>query len=345
MNNFLYLDYPSWIHPEIIPGVGFLRWYGLMYVFAFGVAYLVLYKQFKGGALDSPDRKATSDEILSFISTGFIFLLIGARIFACLVYTPSGKYLKEPWLMFWPFENINGKLVFTGLSGMSYHGGVIGGVVGMIVWCALHKRPFFKWCDTMVVAIPAGYAFGRLGNFLNGELYGRLTTVPWGMVFPAAPRYSASQPWVKEFCDSIGMAIPKNGIVNLPRHPSQLYEMLFEGIILFVILWFLRRKKPFDGFLSSIYLIGYGVFRFVIEYFRMPDEDMGFRVGDKMADINNNASLLNLSMGQILCFIMIVCGIGLMLFCYFYSKKHPERDSVKSSNKTKIVKNKQKNKK
>lgn len=330
MTSFLFVNYPEWIHPEIIPGVGFLRWYGLMYVFAFGFAYMILNKQYKEGALNSPDYKITSDDVLSFIATGFIFLLLGARIFACLVYNPDGKYLKAPWLIFWPFDGIGKGMKFTGLAGMSYHGGVIGGMIGMAVWCAKHKKPLLKWSDVMAVAIPCGYTFGRIGNFLNGELYGRLTKMPWGMTFPDAPRYSANIPWVQEFADSIGMNIPSSGLVNLPRHPSQLYEAFFEGIVLFLILWFLRKKKPFDGFISSLYLIGYGFFRFIIEYFRMPDEDMGFKLGDKMADINNNVSLLNISTGQILCFIMIVGGIGLMIFSYFYSKKKSPQQSTET---------------
>ena len=221
--NLFYINYPSWIHPEIFPGIpflGILRWYGLMYVFAFGTAYFVLKKIFKEGALDSIDRKTTEDDLASFIITGIIFLLIGARVFSTLVYDTSGKYLEKPWLIFWPFDE-SGR--FTGLAGMSYHGGAIGGTLGMLVWCKTHKRPFLKWADAMCTAIPLGYTFGRLGNFLNGELYGRITKMPWGMIFPYAEKFSASLKWVKNFANEIGMQIPESGLVNLPRHPSQLY--------------------------------------------------------------------------------------------------------------------------
>ena len=319
--SFLYLNYPSWIHHEIIPGVGFLRWYGLMYVFAFGFAYWILTKLFKEGALDSPKKKATEDEVLSFIATGIIFLLIGARVFACLVYNPDGEYLKAPWLIFWPFDK---DMHFTGLAGMSYHGGFIGGFLGMVFWCWKHKRPLMQWMDVMGIAIPCGYTFGRLGNFLNGELYGRITTMPWGMTFPGARRFDASIPWVKEFADSVGMTIPANGYVNLPRHPSQLYEAFFEGLFLFLCMWFLRKKKPFDGFLSAFYIVGYGFVRFIIEYFRMPDEDMGYKLGNKAADLYTNTSLLNISTGQILCFMMIVFGTALGIVCYIRSKNQNE---------------------
>lgn len=318
MSSLLYVNYPSWIHPEIIPGLGFLRWYGLMYVFAFGFAYWILSKQHKEGLLDTAKEKATEDEILSFIATGFIFLLIGARIFACLVYTPSGKYLRAPWLIFWPFDE---GMHFTGFAGMSYHGGAIGGFLGVVYWCKKHKKPLMKWMDVIAVAIPCGYTFGRLGNFLNGELYGRLTTMPWGMIFPDAPGYSASIKWVQDFAGAIGMQIPETGLVNLPRHPSQLYEAFFEGIFLFTCMWFLRKKKPFDGFLSAFYIAGYGIVRFVIEYFRMPDADMGFKLGNTASPLDRNVSLTNISTGQILCFIMIVFGLGLGILCYIRSKK------------------------
>ena len=318
MNLFMYINYPSWIKPEIIPGVSFLRWYGLMYVFAFAFAYLILKIQYKEGALDSPNLKASEDDVMNFISTGFIFLLIGARIFACLVYNPDGKYLKAPWLIFWPFDS---NMHFVGLAGMSYHGGFIGGFLGMLFWCKKNKRPFLKWMDCMAVAIPCGYTFGRLGNYLNGELYGRLTTMPWGTVFPSAPYYSTSFDWVKDFASRCGMDLPVNGIINLPRHPSQLYEAFFEGVVLFTVLFLLRKKKPFDGFLSSLYIIGYGLVRFIIEYFRMPDEDMRFILGNTTAPIDRDVSLLNISTGQILCFLMSLFGTGLLIFCYKLNKK------------------------
>ena len=193
----------------------------------------------------------------------------------------------------------------------------------------------------MAVAVPCGYTFGRIGNFMNGELYGRLTTMPWGMTFPTAPKYSTSISWVKDFATSVGMKFTEGEMVTLPRHPSQLYEAFFEGIVLFLILWFLRKKKPFNGFITSLYLIGYGLFRFVIEYFRMPDEDMGFKLGNKAADINNNVSLLNISTGQILCFIMIIGGIALMIFSSIYSKKHhKEVNTINKKNIKKINKDK-----
>lgn len=321
--NFLYINYPSWIQPEIFPGVpvlGLLRWYGLMYIFAFSTAFTVLRKELKNGALDSQGKTTTEDDIFSFIAYGIVFLLLGARIFSTIVYDTSGIYRAKPWLIFWPFdENRN----FTGLAGMSYHGGFIGGLIGMIVWCVVHKRPIWKWIDAMVVAIAAGYTFGRIGNFLNGELYGRITTVPWGIVFPYAERFSASIEWVRQFAESIGMDIaPTATLVNLPRHPSQLYEAFFEGAVLFVILWFVQKHKKWDGIVGGCYTIGYGTVRFVIEYFREPDADIGYRFArDAAAPIYTNTSFLNISTGQVLCMLMIAGGICICVGTYFWSKK------------------------
>ena len=303
----LYINYPSWIHPQIFPGLKFLellRWYGLMYAFAFATAYFILRKVWKEGALDSKDLQTSEDDLFSFIFTGIIFLLIGARVFSTLIYDTSGLYRSKPWLIFWPFDNAGR---FTGLAGMSYHGGFIGGLIGMIVWCRMHKKPFWKWCDAMCVAIPLGYTFGRIGNFLNGELYGRITTAPWGIVFPLAERFSTSKEWVIAFAEKVGVPTVGRNLVNLPRHPSQLYEALFEGVILWAILWFMRKHKKFDGQLGLSYACGYGFFRFFIEYFREPDADIGYRIAkDASAPLYTNTSLLNFSTGQILCFMMIL---------------------------------------
>lgn len=318
LQGLLYINYPSWIHPEIFPGLPFLsliRWYGLMYIFAFGTALLVLRRERREGALG---EETTDDDVYSFIACGIIFLLIGARVFSTLVYDTSGLYRRRPWLIFWPFQDGH----FTGLAGMSYHGGFIGGLIGMIVWCIWHKKPFFKWADAMCVAIPAGYTFGRLGNFLNGELYGRITTAPWGIVFPRAERFSASLEWVQSFAARIGMELGSARLVNLPRHPSQLYEALFEGALLFTLLWLLRKKKPFDGFLGALYTIGYGAVRFVIEYFREPDADIGYRFAqDETAAIYTNTSLLNISTGQVLCALMILGGAALMITLAILNKR------------------------
>lgn len=320
---FLYLNYPSFIHPEIFPGVkflGLLRWYGLMYVFAILTAYYILKKVAKEGILNTNTYKCTEDDLFGCISTGFLCLLLGARIFSTLVYDTSGLYWKKPWLIFWPFD-ANGH--FTGLAGMSYHGGFIGGLLGVVIWCKRHHQSIAKWSDAMVCAIPLGYTFGRLGNFLNGELYGRITTMPWGIIFPGAERFSVKLPWVQDFTAKIGITVASSGVVNLPRHPSQLYEALFEGILLWMIIWACRKHKKFDGMLACIYTAGYGIARFFIEYFREPDADIGYRIAkDSTAPIYTNTSLLNFSTGQVLCFIMIISAVLAATLLYIKNKKN-----------------------
>lgn len=325
---FLYLEYPSWITPQIFPTVkwlSLLRWYGLMYVFAFGTAYFILTKVAKEGALNTKKYKINDDDLFSFLGTGILFLLIGARLFSTLIYSPynpndpnSINYWTHPWLIFWPFDK---NMHFTGFAGMSYHGGFVGGLLGMIFWCKKHKQPVAKWIDAMVCAIPLGYTFGRLGNFLNGELFGRVTTMPWGIIFRDAERIPTSYEWVKQMAEQIGIPI-KGAFINLPRHPSQLYEAFFEGIVLWLIIWFSRKHKKFDGMLACIYTCGYGFFRFIIEYFREPDSDLGYRIAkDSSAEIYRNTSLLNFSTGQILCFLMIIGSIITAVLLYKKSKK------------------------
>ena len=132
---FLYLKYPSWISPQIFPNVpflGLLRWYGLMYIFAFGTAWFLLKKTAKDGLLNTDSYEYTEDDLYSFISYGIVFLLLGARLMSTLVYDTTGIYWRKPWLIFWPFDS---KMRFIGLAGMSYHGGFIGGLVGILVWC------------------------------------------------------------------------------------------------------------------------------------------------------------------------------------------------------------------
>jgi len=256
----LSIDFPAWLKPEIFPGLP-VRWYGLMYIFAFGTAYLMYRIQVK-------ERKfpMSEDDLSSLFFWGILGLLLGARLFSTIIYETSDIYRRQPWLIFWPFRN--GR--FTGLQGMSYHGGAFGGLLSVIIYAKVKKISFREIGDMFAAAIPLGFTFGRIGNFINAELYGRVTTVPWGMVFPTGG--------------------------PSPRHPSQLYEAFFEGIVLWAIIWFFRNRKPFKGFLVGLYFLGYGVFRFFIEYFREPDANLGYR-------------FLNLTTGQILCLIMIMFGV------------------------------------
>lgn len=310
----LYINFPGWLKPEIIPGLP-VRWYGLMYLVAFAIAFYLFKFQVRKNEID-----ASEDDVVNFIFWTIIGLLVGARVFAALVYDTTGLYRAKPWLIFWPFYN--GR--FTGLQGMSYHGGVLGALAGYLIYCKVKKFNVLLWGDMLAAAVPLGYTFGRLGNFINGELFGRVTTSPLGIVFPYAQKFSTSLEWVRDTASIIGMDINGIDLVNLPRHPSQLYEALFEGIVLWLILWFvIRKKKPFDGFVVASYLIGYGVFRFFIEYFREPDAGLDFPLQWGAQDSPNYlmTSLLNFSTGQILCFLMIAMGVLFIVFLSVKKKK------------------------
>lgn len=311
----LYINFPTWLKPEIIPGFP-VRWYGLMYLVAFAIGFYLFKYQVKENKI-----KATEDDVVNFIFWTIIGLLVGARIFAALVYDTSGLYRVKPWLIFWPFYN--GR--FTGLQGMSYHGGVIGALAGYIIYCKVKKIDVLLWGDLLAASVPLGYTFGRLGNFFNGELFGRVTTSSVGIVFPYAQKFSTSKNWVQDTASVIGLDISNISMVNLPRHPSQLYEALFEGVVLWLILWFvIRKKKPFNGFVIASYMIGYGFFRFFIEYFREPDAGMDFplQFGAENAPNYLLTSLLNFSTGQILCFFMI--AFGFLFIGYLSLKKKKE---------------------
>jgi phosphatidylglycerol:prolipoprotein diacylglycerol transferase len=305
----LSINFPSWLKPEIIPGFPMLRWYGLMYIFAFATAFLLYRRQIK-------ERRfpMTDDGLYSLFSWGILGLLLGARLFSTTIYETSDYYLRHPWLIFWPFRDGQ----FTGLMGMSYHGGAFCGLLAIIIYAKVKRLNFRELGDMFAASIPLGYTFGRFGNFCNAELYGRVTTGPLGMVFPEETTrlLSTNESWVREAVEKTG-AVVRGGLANLPRHPSQLYEMVFEGIILWAIIWFLRNRKPFKGFLIGLYFLGYGLFRFFIEYFREPDADLGYRVEFVKTSLPLAYAHppLSFSTGQILCFFMIVFGIVWLIIC------------------------------
>jgi phosphatidylglycerol:prolipoprotein diacylglycerol transferase len=243
-----------------------------MYIVAFAITYfMVLYRT---GHEDRFDL--TKDMARDAITYLILGLIIGARLGYVVFYNFS-YYLSHPLEIILPFSFSNGTS-FTGISGMSYHGGLVGAIVGG--WLYFRKTTMGWWdgVDLFVPVIPLGYTFGRIGNFINGELYGRLTKSSIGMYFPLAP--------TKEL-----------------RHPSQLYEAFFEGIFLFAVLWSIRKIRMPKGATLAIYLIGYGVVRFFIEYFRQPDDHIGF-------------VFLSFSMGQILCALMIAAGFGLYVYLH-----------------------------
>ena len=311
-----YIPFPSWIRPEVFwfLNISVPRWYGIMYIVAFLVTYLLLIRQFKQRG-ETPNK----DLILDLFFWGVVGLIVGARLGFVLIYDTGHQFLREPWRIIVPIERgQDGKIVFTGLSGMSYHGGVVGIAVALGIFMRVKKMDALEWADMLTAGIPLGYTFGRLGNFINGELYGRVTTVPWGMVFPHAETVSGKEQWVKDFASAVGMPLDASGLQNLPRHPSQLYEAFFEGVVLWLILWFLvKDRKPFKGFILSCYIFGYGFFRFFIEYTREPDIGIGYPITFVRAESGpGQFSFFNFSTGQILCFIMMAAG----LICYFVFK-------------------------
>ena len=309
----LSIPFPSWLNPEIIPGLPF-RWYGLMYIVAFGVAFLLYRKQVK-----ERNFPMTDDDLTALFFWGILALLLGARIFSALVYETSGFYRRQPWLIFWPFRDGS----FTGFQGMSYHGGVIGGVLSIIIYSKVKKWDTREIGDMYAASIPLGFTFGRLGNFINGELYGRITTSPLGMIFPQGGISPHHRDFavIRDWAEQAGLeaVAGPGGVLNFPRHPSQLYQMVLEGIVLWAIIWFFRNRKPFKGFLITLYLCGYGVLRFIVEYFREPDAALGYRIQLVTPTLPPAIAhpLLCFTTGQVLSFFMILAGL---IWAFFASR-------------------------
>lgn len=270
----LWQHLPSKMNPVLLEIGSFkLQYYGLMYIVAFTITYiLVAYR------LRTESRfEVTAEQAQGLITAMILGLILGAR-FGYVLFYNFAYYADHPLEIFLPFDFSNG-MRFTGITGMSYHGGLIGVILATLIYVRKTKLAFFQIADLFIPAIPLGYTFGRLGNFINGELYGRITESAIGMFFPQAPTPQL-------------------------RHPSQLYEAFFEGIVLFALLWSTRKKISTEGAMLAIYLMGYGLVRFVIEYFREPDAHLGF-------------VFMTLSMGQVLCAVMILSG----LFLLFYLRK------------------------
>ncbi len=320
---FLYVSFPSWISPYVIKGLP-VRWYAVMYIVAFAFAYLLFSFQVK----KDKSIELSGYDIQDLFFWGILGLLIGARVGSCLFYNDAIYYITHPWMIFWPFEGKH----FVGLPGMSYHGGVIGLVLSVFIFCRVRKLSFLTIADYLAAAIPAGYAFGRLGNFINGELYGRVTTSSFGMIFPDAPSFSTSHVWVREIADKLSISYNYGDYINLPRHPSQLYEMFGEGIILFLILFFIIRplknkRKLAPGIVMSFYFIFYGTIRFIIEYFRQPDADIGYVIalGKESNNIALFQSFLNISKGQCFCALMVIAGIAMAIAFTVIRNKNDRR--------------------
>ena len=249
----------SHFNPIAFSVFGFkIHWYGIMYILALVSAlYMAKYIVKKDNI---PISEKLLDDYFIWVEVGVI---LGARIGYFIFYVPNNSYyFLHPWQMFNPF--IDGK--FVGIAGMSYHGAVIGFAIATFLFVKRKKVNLWKLLDIVAIAVPAGYVFGRIGNFLNQRLVGRVTDVEWGIYV--------------------------NGVL---RHPSQLYEAFFEGIVIFLVLFFYRKYKKFDGELIALYMIFYGFARSFCEMFRQPDPQLGFIIG-------------HFTMGELLSFVMIFAG-------------------------------------
>lgn len=266
-----------------------LRWYALAYIVGILIGWWILRRLVRRSAL-WPANKAPMDEkgledILTFAVLGII---LGGRLGYVAFYQP-GRFAEDPLAIFRVWE-----------GGMAFHGGMLGVALAIIWFCRSRAAPILSVADAFALCAPIGLFLGRLANFINGELWGRPTTMPWGVLFPD-PRALDCPPWWEGVC---------------ARHPSQLYEGALEGIVLFVILLICLRAGwlKFPGRLAGIFLMGYGIARFIVEYFRQadaqfitPDNPIGFayRLGD-----------LGATMGQLLSLPMIAIGLAFVVYSY-----------------------------
>ena len=255
------------IHPEINPialqlGPLAIHWYGLTYLAAFGLFMWLGFRRLRHepfASITGPGAWARRD-VEDILFLGVMGVILGGRVGYCLFYKPA-YYLSHPLEIFAVWQ-----------GGMSFHGGMLGVLLAMVWFARSRHRPWLQVMDFVAPCVPTGLAAGRVGNFINGELWGRVSSpdLPWGMVF--------------------------RGAGDLPRHPSQVYQFLMEGLLLFVLLWLYARTEHKPGQVSAVFLLGYGVFRFIAEFFREPDAHLGLLS-------------LGMSMGQWLCIPMIVGGV------------------------------------
>ena len=283
------------IHPQFDPialslGPLAIRWYALSYIVGFVLFIWLGRRRIKQG-----NSIFTAEMLDDFLTWGILGVILGGRLGFVLFYQPA-YYLAHPMDILKVWE-----------GGMSFHGGFLGVLVATWLFARKHQLKFLQTTDFIVPLVPLGLASGRLGNFINGELWGRITqpNQPWAMGFPQAAyedaQLAVSNPEWASWLSQYGA---------LPRHPSQLYQFALEGITLFIIVWLFSSKPRPTGQVTALFLAGYGLFRFIAEYFRQPDGHLGLLT-------------LGLSMGQWLSLPMLVLGIiGLVYFAQDKTSSH-----------------------
>lgn len=235
-----------------------IHWYGMMYMVAFVLAYWLGQR-----AAAKPGSGWTNEQVSDLLFYGFLGVILGGRLGYILFYN-FGQVLQDPLYLFRIWE-----------GGMSFHGGLIGVLLAMALFARKYQKTYLALGDFVAPLVPLGLAAGRIGNFINGELWGRATDVPWAMVFPSGG--------------------------NIGRHPSQLYHVALEGLLLFIVIILVRQRQPATGVVGGVFLSGYGIARFTVEFFREPDAHLG-------------VLSLGMTMGQWLCIPMILAGIAIILF-------------------------------
>lgn len=237
-----------------------IHWYGMMYLVAFVIASWLANR-----AAAKPNSGWSKEAVSDLMFYGMLGVILGGRVGYVLFYNFS-TFVDDPLYLFKLWQ-----------GGMSFHGGVLGVVTAIVIFSRRYQKSILQVGDFVAPLVPLGLFFGRIGNFINGELWGRVTDVSWGMIFPTGG--------------------------PLPRHPSQLYEALFEGLVLFILIKLYQTSPRPSGSVGGLFLIGYGTFRFIIEYFREPDAHIGLYGGI-------------ISQGQILSLPMILIGAGLIFWAY-----------------------------
>lgn len=256
------LAYPNIDPVAVSLGPLQVHWYGLMYLVGIGGAWWLAARRLH--AFDPRWSRETLSDLVFWVALGVI---VGGRLGYVLFYDLPA-YLDDPTLILQVWK-----------GGMSFHGGLLGVLLCCGWFARRHGKRFFELMDFVAPLVPIGLGAGRIGNFINAELWGKATDLPWAMVFPTDP-------------------------TQLPRHPSQLYQFALEGVALFLILWVYSRKPRPTMAVSGLFAICYGVFRFLVEFVRVPDAQLGYLAFDW------------LTMGQLLCIPMILGGAGMMLWAY-----------------------------